>query len=390
MIVQPKIRGFFCLTAHPAGCAAHVEEQIAWVRSRPRIAGPKNVLVVGGSTGYGLASRITAAFACEADTVGVFFEKPPTERKTGTAGWYNTAAFQRAARAAGRKAIGLNGDAFSDEIKTRTVERIREELGQIDLFVYSLASPRRTHPRTGEVARSVIKPIGKPYHGTTLDTDKRCVREVTIEPATPQEIAETVAVMGGEDWEMWIDALRDGGVAGPDLRTVAFTYIGTDVTWPIYWHGTIGKAKEDLDRATRAIRERLTSGTADLGVMKALVTQSSSAIPVVPLYISILYRVMKERGLHEGCIEQIYRLFSTGLYGDGAARDDEGRLRLDDLEMQPDVQQAVKAIWPAVTDENLMEVTDFDGYQEEFLKLFGFGLPAVDYEADVDPVVPLD
>ncbi|HEX9786022.1 MAG TPA: enoyl-ACP reductase FabV [Opitutaceae bacterium] len=396
MIIKPKVRGFVCVTAHPAGCAAHVQEQIDYVKARGPIAnGPKNALIIGASTGYGLASRITAAFGSGAATIGVFFERPPDDGRLATAGWYNTAGFHRAAKAAGLYAKSINGDAFSDEIKAQTIELIKQDLGFVDLIVYSLASPRRTHPRTGAVHKSVLKPIGdKTFINKTVDTDKGVVSDVTIEPAVEQEIADTVAVMGGEDWEMWIEALDAAGVIAPGATSIAYDYIGPEVTWPIYHHGTIGRAKVDLRNAGKHIDARLKTngyGRAFISVNKALVTQASSAIPVVPLYISILFRIMKEKGLHEGTIEQIQRLFSTQLYNDGAVNfDEEGRARIDDLEMRADVQNAVKEIWPKVTTENLHELTDIAGYQKDFLKLFGFGVDGVDYDAESEPNVPLD
>ena len=394
MVIKPKIRGFLCLTSHPLGCQAHVDQQIDHVRGRGPIPnGPQRVLVIGASTGYGLASRITAAFGCRAGTVGVFFEKEPTERKTATAGWYNSVALERAAKGEGLYAKSINGDAFSDEIKDQTINIVKKDLGDVDLVVYSVASPRRTHPKTGEVARSTLKPLGRTYEGKTLDTDKKVVRPITIEPATEEEIAATISVMGAEDWEMWMDALNSAGVLADGCKTISFTYIGSEVTWPIYRAGTIGKAKEDLERGAGKISQRLGAkgGSAHIGVMKALVTQSSSAIPVVPLYISLLYKVMKEKRLHEGCIEQIQRLFATRLCIDGeVVTDENGLMRLDDWEMRDDVQQVIADLWPNVTSENLEEVTDWAGYQSDFLKLFGFGLPGVDYEADVDHLVGFD
>jgi len=395
MIIKPKVRGFVCVTAHPEGCAAHVQEQIDYVKARgPINNGPKNVLVIGASTGYGLASRITAAFGSGAKTIGVFFERPSEAGRCGTAGWYNSAAFHRAARAEGLYARSFNGDAFSDEMKAQVVQAIKEDLGQVDLIVYSLAAPRRVHPKTGKVHKSALKPIGQPYSAKTVDTDKAIVHEVTIEPATEQEIEDTIAVMGGEDWEMWIDALEQAGVLAPDTTSFAYDYIGPEVTWPVYHHGTMGRAKTHLRETAKRIDARLKAngyGRAFISVNKALVTQASSAIPVVPLYISILYKVMKEKGIHEGTIEQIHRLFATQVYNDNAIKFDElGRARIDDLEMRPEVQAAVKEIWPQVTTENLRELTDFDGYQKEFLKLFGFGLPGIDYEKDTDPEVALE
>ena len=394
MIIKPKVRGFVCVSAHPIGCAAHVYEQIDYVKSRGAIEnGPQNVLVIGASTGYGLASRITAAFGCKANTVGLFFEKPPSDKRTATAGWYNSVALEKAAKAAGLYAKSINGDAFSDEIKSETLELLAKGIGPVDLVVYSLASPRRTHPKTGHVAKSTLKPIGQDYDGQTLDTDHAVVKGVHLEPATPEDIEDTVSVMGGEDWEMWMDALDEGALLADGCRTISYTYIGTKLTWPIYRDGTIGQAKEDLERTAKRLDERLKDrdGAAYIAVMKALVTQSSSAIPVVPLYISLLYKIMKEKGGHEGTIEQIQRLFSTQLFSSAGPQTDEaGRIRMDDSEMRSDIQDVVDDRWAKITTENLNELTDFEGYQAEFLKLFGFGLPNVDYDADVDPGVEFD
>ncbi|QYM77690.1 trans-2-enoyl-CoA reductase family protein [Horticoccus luteus] len=393
MIIKPKVRGFVCVTAHPTGCAAHVQEWIDYVKRKGPIAnGPKKVLVIGSSTGYGLASRITAAFGSGAATLGIFFERPSEEGRTATPGWYNTIAFTKAAHAAGLYAKNINGDAFSTDIKRQALDLIRADLGQIDLVVYSLASPRRTHPATGVVHKSVLKPVGASYTNKTVDTDKGIVSSVTIEPANEAEIADTTAVMGGEDWELWLGALRDANLLAPGAQTVAYSYIGPEVTWPIYKNGTIGLAKNDLERAARAIDAQLktTGGRAFISVNKALVTQASSAIPVVPLYISILYKVMKAAGTHEGCIEQMQRLFATQMYnGHSPSFDDAGRARVDDWEMRPEIQSAVARIWPDVTTENLADLTDIAGYRSEFLKLFGFGLPNVNYEADVEPHVPM-
>ncbi len=393
MIIKPKIRGFICTTAHPEGCAAHVQEQIAYVRGKGAVPGmAKRVLVIGSSTGYGLSSRIVAAFAGGAATLGVFFEKGGEEGRTGSAGWYNSVAFEKAAHAAGLYAKSINGDAFSDAIKEQVIAAIKADLGQVDGVIYSLASPRRTHPKTGVTHSSTLKPIGAPFTAKTVNTDKGVVTDITIEPASEQEIADTVAVMGGEDWEMWIDALEKAGVLADGAFTVAYSYIGPDLTWAIYRNGTIGRAKEDLEATAGRLQTRLGAkgGHAFVSVNKALVTQASSAIPVVPLYISMLYKVMKAHGLHEGCIEQIYRLFATRLYDRSAPPPDEaGRVRIDDWEMRPEIQAEVAAIWPQATTENLEALTDIAGYRTEFLKLFGFGLPGVDYEAETDPIVPL-
>jgi enoyl-[acyl-carrier protein] reductase/trans-2-enoyl-CoA reductase (NAD+) len=391
MIIKPKVRGFVCITTHPAGCEANVREQIGYVKGKGAIdGGPGNVLVVGASTGYGLASRITAAYGCGASTTGVFLEREPTEKRPATAGWYNSVAFERFARGDGLYARSINGDAFSDEVKERTVELLANGPGPVDTVVYSLAAPVRTHPKTGETHRSVLKPLGAAYAGKTLDTDRALVKPIEIESATDQETRETVSVMGGEDWEWWMDALDGAGLLADGCRSIAFTYIGPKLTWPIYWEGTIGKAKEDLDRAARAIHERLAAkgGSAGVAVMKGLVTQASSAIPVVPLYISLIYKIMKEKDIHEGCIEQIQRLFATRAYTGGAPPVDEaGRIRMDDWEMRDDVQAAVDDLWPQIETDNLDGLTDFAGYKAEFLKLFGFGVAGVDYDADVDPVV---
>ena len=392
MVIQPKVRGFICTNAHPKGCAANVQQQIDHVKKQGVIAnGPKRVLVIGASTGYGLASRITAAFGCGAQTLGIFFEKEPDEKRTGTAGWYNSAAFHQFATAEGLYAKHINGDAFSDEVKQKAIETIKADMGQVDLVVYSLASPRRQHPKTGVVHSSTLKPIGKPVTQRGINTDKQVVEEVTLPAATEEEIAGTIAVMGGEDWQLWIEALLAAGVLAPGAQTTAYTYLGEKITWDIYWNGTIGEAKKDLDRKRVAIDSLLApvSGKAYVSVLKALVTQASAAIPIMPLYLSLLYKVMKEKGGHEGCIEQIDRLFRTALYSPARQLDAEGRLRVDDLELRPEIQQAVEALWPQVTTENLADLTDFAGYKQEFLKLFGFGIAGVNYDEDLSPVVVL-
>lgn len=386
MIVSPKIRGFICTTAHPEGCAAHVQEQIDYVKSQaPLDNGPKKVLVIGSSTGYGLSSRIVPAFGGGASTIGVFFEKEGTERKTASAGWYNTVAFEEKARKAGLYARSFNGDAFSNEMKSKVIEAIKKDLGQVDMVVYSLASPRREDPETGEVYRSVLKPTGVTYHERTLNTDKVQVEEVTIESASEDEIAQTIKVMGGEDWQLWIDALSEVGVLAEGFKTVAYSYIGPKVTWPVYTDGTIGRAKEHLEKTAAAMNEKFGAHSALVSVNKALVTQASSAIPVVPLYISLLYKIMKEKDLHEGCIEQITRLFAEHYDRDcGPKLDEKGRIRIDDWEMREEVQAEIEKLWPQVSSENLREISDFDSYQREFLKLFGFGLSGVDYEAETE------
>ena len=391
MIIAPKTRGFICTTAHPEGCAANVQGQIDYVKSQRALAdGPKKVLVIGSSTGYGLASRIVPAFGSGAATIGVFFEKPGTERKTGSAGWYNSVAFEAAAKEAGLYAKSFNGDAFSNDIKAEVIETIKADLGEVDCIVYSLASPRRTDPTDGVTYKSILKPIGAPYSQKNLNTDTGEVDSVSIEPCTEEEIAHTVKVMGGEDWELWLNALNEAGVLADGFTTVAYSYIGPELTFPIYTNGTIGKAKEHLESSAAAMNEKFGAGTAFISVNKALVTQASSAIPVVPLYISLLYKVMKEAGNHEGCIEQIQRLFTDHLANGGEPTlDEKKRIRIDDWEMQDNIQSAVGDSWEKITTENLSELSDFSGYKTEFLKLFGFGLEGVDYEADTDSERPL-
>ncbi|WP_136484142.1 enoyl-ACP reductase FabV [Vibrio sp. H11] len=396
MIIKPKIRGFICTTTHPVGCEANVKEQIAYTKAQGPIKNaPKRVLVVGSSSGYGLSSRIAAAFGGGAATIGVFFEKPGTEKKPGTAGFYNAAAFDKLAHEEGLYAKSLNGDAFSNEAKQKAIELIKEDLGQIDLVVYSLASPVRKLPETGELVRSALKPIGETYTSTAVDTNKDVIIEASVEPATEQEIEDTITVMGGQDWELWMQALDEAGVLAEGCKTVAYSYIGTELTWPIYWDGALGRAKMDLDRASAALNDKLAAkgGTANVAVLKSVVTQASSAIPVMPLYIAMVFKKMREEGIHEGCMEQIYRMFSQRLYKDDASKpetDDKNRLRLDDWELREDVQQHCRDLWPQITTENLKELTDYEAYKEEFLQLFGFGIEGVDYDADVNPQVEFD
>ncbi|MDX1301967.1 enoyl-ACP reductase FabV [Photobacterium sp.] len=396
MIIKPRIRGFICTTTHPIGCEENVKEQIAYTKAQGPIANaPKRVLVVGSSSGYGLSSRIAAAFGGGAATIGVFFEKPGTEKKPGTAGWYNSAAFDKLAKEEGLYAKSLNGDAFSHEAKQKTIDLIKEELGQIDMVVYSLASPVRKMPETGEVVRSCLKPMGETYTATAVDTNKDVLIETSIEPATEQEVTDTVTVMGGQDWELWINALADAGVLADGCKTVAYSYIGTEITWPIYWHGALGKAKMDLDRAATELNRKLSAsgGSANVAVLKSVVTQASSAIPVMPLYIAMVFKKMREEGVHEGCMEQIYRMFTQRLYkADGTAPevDEANRLRLDDWELREDIQKHCRELWPNVTNENLFDVADYQQYKDEFMKLFGFGIESVDYDADVNPLVEFD
>ncbi|AVH30713.1 trans-2-enoyl-CoA reductase family protein [Vibrio fluvialis] len=396
MIIKPKIRGFICTTTHPVGCEANVKEQIAYTKAQGPIKNaPKRVLVVGSSSGYGLSSRIAAAFGGGAATIGVFFEKPGTDKKPGTAGFYNAAAFDKLAHEAGLYAKSLNGDAFSNEAKQKAIELIKQDLGQIDLVVYSLASPVRKMPETGELVRSALKPIGETYTSTAVDTNKDVIIEASVEPATEQEIEDTITVMGGQDWELWMQALEEAGVLAEGCKTVAYSYIGTELTWPIYWDGALGRAKMDLDRASAALNAKLAAkgGSANVAVLKSVVTQASSAIPVMPLYIAMVFKKMREEGIHEGCMEQIFRLFNDRLYKeDGSApeTDEKNRLRLDDWELRDDIQQHCRNLWPQITSENLKELTDYELYKEEFLKLFGFGIEGVDYDADVNPEVSFD
>ena len=391
MIVQPKIRGFICITAHPVGCARNVEEQIQHIlKGGPVEGGPKRVLVIGSSTGYGLASRVTAAFGSNAATLGVFFEKPSDGKRTATAGWYNTCAFETAARAKGLYARSINGDAFSDELKNQVCEVISQDLGQVDMVIYSLASPRRVHPKTGEIFKSTLKPITGSYTNKSFDFDKSEVTEVSLEQAVPEDVRQTVAVMGGEDWQMWIDLLEAKKLLAPKAVTVAYSYIGPDITQPIYRQGTIGAAKDHLEKTAHDLNQKMSAigGRAFVSVNKALVTQASSAIPFISLYIVLLMKVMKEKNIHEGCIEQISRLFRERLYNNRNLStvlvDEEGRIRVDNFEMRPDVQKEVGAMWTAVTTANANQFGGVDSYNREFLRLFGFGLEGVDYSADVD------
>ena len=393
MIIKSKMRGFISLTAHPAGCEQNVLKQIGYVKSKGKIDGPKRVLVIGASTGFGLASRISSAFGSEAATIGVFFEKEPQPEKTASPGWYNTAAFSKIAHAEGLYAKNINGDAFSNEIKQKTIELIKADLGQIDMVIYSLASPVRTHPITGITHRSVLKPIGQSYSNKTVDFHSGKVTEISIEPASEEEIANTVAVMGGEDWEMWIDALQAAGVLADQALTLAYSYIGPSVTEPIYRKGTIGRAKDHLEATAKTINEKLevTGGKAYVSVNKALVTQASSAIPIIPLYISLLFKVMKNKKIHEGCIEQIQRLYADKLFSGGDVPTDEaGRIRIDDWEMREDVQTEVARLWDEATTETIHSIGDLNGYTKDFKNLFGFGFKTIDYHRDENEMVEME
>lgn len=389
MIVQPKVRGFICTTAHPVGCGENVKEQIDYVKARPKTPGAKNVLVIGSSTGYGLASRISAAFSCGASTIGVMFERPQSGKRTATPGWYNTAAFEEYANADGLYAKTINGDAFSQEVKQQVIDLIKKDLGQVDMVVYSLASPRRTMA-DGTTCASVLKTTDGEYTNKTIDLAARTVSEVTVPPATQEEIRDTVKVMGGEDWKDWITALSGAGVLAEHTVTMAYSYLGPELTHPMYRNGSIGRAKEHLFATSKEITQEFPGVTAYISVNKGLVTQASAAIPIVPLYMSILYKVMKEKGIHEGCIEQMYRLFHDKLLADTPQVDEDGMIRMDDWEMREDVQQEVKQAWDRINSDNLQQLADVDGYWEDFYHMFGFGIDGVDYDADVevDKAVP--
>ena len=394
MVINPKIRGFICTNAHPVGCAKNVQDQIEVIQKQvfETNDGPKNVLVIGSSTGYGLASRITATFGYKAKSLGVFFEKPPTEKRTASAGYYNAAAFEAAAQKLDIYAKSINGDAFSHECKQQVLDIIAADMGKVDLVIYSLASPRRTDPDTGDVFMSVLKPIGKTYTSKNLNTDTKIIGEISIEPANDEEIANTIKVMGGEDWELWMNALQSADVLADGCKTVAYTYLGDKITWPIYGQATIGKAKEDLDRAATDLTAKMSSfgGQANVAVLKAVVTQASSAIPVMPLYLSTLFKVMQEEGTHEGCIEQLARLYKECLYSKNPRLDKNNRYRVDELELNTKTQAKVEDIWNMVDTDTLAEFSDFAAYQSEFLRLFGFGIDGVDYDVDVSPLVAVD
>tara|TARA_B110000090_G_scaffold208222_1_gene261463 strand:+ start:270 stop:1460 length:1191 start_codon:yes stop_codon:yes gene_type:complete len=391
MKIEPRTRGFICLTSHPVGCAQNVKNQIDYVTSKGKIDGAKKVLVIGSSTGFGLASRITSAFGSDAATIGVFFDKPATPNRPGSPGFYNTAAFEEEAHKAGLYAKSINGDAFSNEVKEQVVNLIKEDLGKIDLIIYSLASPVRTHPISGKRFKSVLKPIGENFTNKTVDFHTGNVSEISINPAEGEDIENTVTVMGGEDWKMWMDALQEANVLAEAVKTVAYSYIGPEVTKPVYRNGTIGAAKDDLEAKAFTITDDLKAinGNAYVSVNKALVTQASSAIPVIPLYISLLYKIMKEEGLHEGCIEQIQRLYSQRLYSGDLSLDEKGRIRVDDWEMREDIQAKVVKLWESATTENLPEIGDLEGYSNDFYNLFGFKVPGVDYTKDVNEMVSI-
>ncbi len=389
MIIEPRTRGFICITSHPTGCAQNVKNQINYIQSKGKIEGAKKVLVIGASTGFGLASRITSAFGSDAATIGVFFEKPPAKGKTASAGWYNSAAFEKEANHAGLYAKSINGDAFSNEIKEETIQLIKEDLEQIDLVIYSLASPARTHPETGIRHKSTLKPIGNTFTDKTVDFHTGVVKPVSIDPCSDEDIANTIAVMGGEDWKMWITKLKNAGVLATNFKTVAYSYIGPEITEAVYRKGTIGMAKNDLEKTAFEISDTLKNidGQAFVSVNKALVTQSSSAIPVIPLYISLLYKVMKENNVHEGCIEQIQRLYADRLFASETLTDTEGRIRVDDWEMRADIQDEVSKLWKAADTDSLSQIGDLEGYRNDFFNLFGFKVDGVNYEEDTEEVV---
>lgn len=390
MIIEPRMRGFICLTAHPDGCAQNVKNQIEYVKSKGKIDGAKKVLVIGASTGFGLASRITSAFGCDAATIGVFFEKEPSEGKTATPGYYNSAAFEMEAEKAGLYAKSINGDAFSNEIKQQTIDLIKKDLGQVDLVIYSLASPVRMHPTTGVLHRSTLKPIGNKFTNKTVDFHTGNVTEISIEPATQEDIDNTVVVMGGEDWSMWMNAMKEAGVLANNAMTVAYSYIGPEVTEAVYRKGTIGRAKDHLEATAFEITKQLEDigAKAYVSVNKALVTQASSAIPVVPLYMSLLFKIMKKDGSHEGCIEQMQRLYSARLYnGSEIPVDDKGRIRIDDWEMRQQYQDEIAELWKSISTETLVENGDLEEYRQGFLNLFGFGFDAIDYKAEANEMV---
>jgi len=391
MVIKPRIRGFICTTAHPEGCATAVQKQIDYVKSQGTLAnGPKKVLIIGASTGFGLSTRITTAFACGSDTLGVFYERPADKKRTASPGWYQSVAFERAAHKEGLYAKSINGDAFSNEIKEQTIATIKEDLGQVDMVIYSLAAPRRLHPVSGKLFKSVLKPVGKSVLQKGIDVNTGIVSEVVIEPAEGDDIEQTIAVMGGEDWNMWITALKEADALAPNVLTVAYSYIGPEMTRDIYRNGTIGLAKVDLEKTANVIQKQLTelNGKAYVSVNKALVTQASAAIPVMPLYINLLYKIMAKYGIHEGCKEQIYRLFKDYILAEDSniPVDEENRIRIDNWEFDPRVQKEVTDLFQRITTENQEQLCDLSTYKNEFLHLFGFGFDEIDYDADVENI----
>ncbi|GFZ34511.1 enoyl-[acyl-carrier-protein] reductase [NADH] [Clostridium zeae] len=390
MIIKPKFRDYICLTAHPEGCAINVREQVEYIKKQKNITGPKNVLILGASTGYGLASRIAMAFGAKANTIGVVFERPAAKTRTASAGWYNTAEFERLAKQDGLYSKTINGDAFSNDVKEKAIELIKNDLGKIDLVIYSIASPRRIDPITGQTYQSTLKPIGEAYTNKAVNFHTDIIQEVTISPASEDEVESTRKVMGGEDWELWIKSLSEAGVLSDGASTVAYTYVGSELTYPIYRNGTIGEAKKHLEKTSEGLNQYLSpiAGKAYISSNKALVTQSSSAIPVVPLYIALLFKIMKEKNIDESCIEQIYRLMDSKLYSDDKL-DESEMIRLDDLELREDIQKEVIIQWDKINSENIRELTDIEGFRNEFFKLFGFGHEGLDYDIDIDPNVDI-
>ncbi|VFP84424.1 Enoyl-[acyl-carrier-protein] reductase [NADH] [Candidatus Erwinia haradaeae] len=393
MIIKPRVRGFICTTSHPKGCKAHVEKQIQYVIAQPKIkSGPQRVLIVGSSTGYGLSSRIMTAFGCAASTIGVFLERPGREHKPGSAGWYNAATFEELANTAGLYTTNINGDAYLNSVKNKTIEIIKKDLGQVDLVIYSLAAPRCTHPQTGKIFHATLKPIGKILKTRGLDTDTETVVDISLEPALQTEIDGTVAVMGGQNWQMWINSLLQADALSKGAKTLAFTYLGGKITHDIYWNGSIGAAKKDLDRRALLIRHTLAEhcqGDARVAVLRAVVTQASAAIPMMSLYLSLLFKIMKERGTHEGCIEQIYGLFKNSVYNTTPIIDATGRLRADYEEINPDIQEKIFRLWYSVNNKNIHTITDLHGYKKEFMRLFGFCWDNVDYAQSTNPLVTM-
>lgn len=389
MKIEPKVRGFICVTAHPQGCKQNVVNQIEYVKNHNKISGVKNVLVLGASTGYGLATSIVSTVACDANVLGVSFEREGNAKRTASPGWYNIESLKNLIQKGNGDFVSLNGDAFSNEMKEETIKVIKEKMGKVDLVVYSLAAPKRKHPETGELISSCLKTIGDPFTNKTVDIHTGNITNVTIDSASKDEIEGTVGVMGGEDWLLWIKALKNADILADNVKTIAYSYIGPEVTYPIYREGTIGTAKEHLEKTASQITEYLSDikGEGIISVNKALVTQASAAIPIVPLYVAIMYKLMKERGTHEGCIEQIYRMFD-GIYGNGQlVTDEEGRLRLDDYEMEENLQKEIVDIWNEIQTETINELSDVEGIRKEFFNLFGFKVDGVDYDADVNQLI---
>lgn len=391
MIIQPKKRGFICTTAHPQGCFEQVKQQIKYIQSQPALTQiPKRVLIIGASSGYGLASRITCAFGAQAATLGVFLEKEGTAKKTASAGWYNTVAFEDFANQSGLYAKHINADAFDQSTKTKTIALIQQDWQQVDMVIYSLAAPVRKMP-DGRLVRSTLKPISQPYRTAAIDLNNHNIVDAEIPAASDAEIEDTITVMGGDDWEQWLTQLNEAGVLAPGATTLAYSYIGTEITWPIYWEGTVGQAKKDLEKTALNIHQQLKpqQGSAHIAVLKSIVTQASAAIPMMPLYLSLVTKKMKQVGLHENCIEQIYRLVDSLQHPSRLPLDAQGRIRLDDRELQAEVQQHCQTWWSKITTDNLYELTDYASFQSEFMNLFGFECAGVAYDQDTETRLPL-